>query len=1383
MSWKGFIEGNIPVKGLTQWREDSTLSYKQTIEGLNVVLDSRLTGSLRSRQIDPIGLLEMTKNPSFADTLIEVGGKLFALTIQSTGGSLDAPDLYTLNLGFGKAKRTLYSLESNDIEVHNRWKYLILEDFDTDGAWVASMPSSWDSEGYGRQEQDIPWEIKSGTWGVNDTYGLIGPSDPDPTSLECQAAGYVYAGHSWWSDYEFSIRFRTDLSTDRVGIRFRSDDEEDNFYLWYWNTTTNLSLRKTVNGASSTIGDTTETIVEDIWNHMRVVCQGHRLKGYLNDVLIFDVVDDSISSGRIGIYSSADNVYFEDCQVILLPPESLNIPANMDWIDQYAHKSINTAFGTQRKLIAPEDNIEFKASKTGEDCILYLPMNEGEGTPIDQSKNNFDISLTGGEWVKDREKGWVLEWDGTDTEQVLVTMGSDAHIRYTIDFEVRADVFQYAYAVCFTGLDPLWYIGGSPASWSWYFTGNARFDNPEANMNLGQWYRVTFLVDSVDDWVECFLDGELIGRITHADINDLGDAAVAIGSNISAGTQPWTGAIRELRVFDTLRWDVALGFDNTPSTVFVWDDYGKPGDSDCALLLRMDEGSGSTVYDASGKGHDSSSWTNTPVYADTSFRGDAGSCLDFDNDDVVNFAHHADFHSSTFSIGMWIQFKSLPTTSTYKEIFRKDNAWIIRVSTDALDESNIDFHIYDGVDYEPSINGQIALTTGVWYYIVATFDGTQQHLYIDTVEDVDATPGTTFAPSGTNAIVLGSQGGSGSMGCYLDEVRFHQRALSADEIASRYRSEPYLHDIYSMTRAYHESHPFEGLPVITNGLIMLDFPAYDTYEYRSADILWPCIYGWFENSWHFLGTIAPTIYANAYQSYIGYYTSSDWEIEELTDQHCKIRITYYKNNVDDWPEDMKFHFWITIRNGFPGVIVEFDTVDPFDEGNTGLMFRSDYGYGTGREWRFLYVPKDNFVDAFFAGASGNVTLANSDDNWAIMFHDKDRSNAPSKNVIMGIFKDTMTGDITNSIYWGDGQDMLGNFISYDHKYGGIFFVPYDVDKLFMEAEDEQALGHHSGATISDQGDDSGTSVELDALTEYVYWELGALEKGSHMAKVRLKHGGTSGEIARVEIRHTTHDGTLVATEDFTVTTSYLYYDLPFHVADSIAGNTFFIKVIYQASDGSTDSQVKTVATSESGWTGGDGKTYNNDVCRTVTPSAINQDYFAYTYGFDWTGVGDINGVEIKHHTGNLTGWGLASFGGEVSLCNATTRRGVAKTSDFNDEVANCAAAVLDTLGNSTDMWGLGQTSLNTYVKGSDFGANVRHTTGTEGEDTLYEDGFQITVWYDLTATLMYVDYFVCIPLNNAIDNPSNLAHQSLKEVDVRRAWKGRDDSAYKMDKG
>ncbi len=1095
-------------------------------------------------------LEEMTRNPYFASVPIyDMPKRINTGFIErySRKGQYGASDIgLTMAHGYGKF---LYIWDEIERPLHDRWRILISEDFSTDlGAypqpWQANAAvfganTSADSLGDADQIQDIPWEEVSGAWETDTDLGDHLSGTQCVLYISNTTVGNLVAGWDWWENYIVESWIRIDDNTgDNVGISFRYVDV-NNHYLFYTDDATEIILAKRVGGAlTRIIGNTTFNITTTTWYHYKVEVQGHRIKCYVNGNLMIDIIDTEFTSGLAGMYAYNDNTYFDNFKVTLLPTVNFNLPASIDWHNQYSHADIETAYGTQKKLIAPDNNVQFKQSKAGTDCILYLPMNEGTGTPRDHSKNNFAVELHGATWVDDKEKGWCLDFDGFD-DYLYLMMNNNRPSTYTIDLEFK-NTSGGNQGILHMDYRPLIYLDTSNQLRLYYLTGAYIHDV----MSDDTWYRVTVIVEkdhggTTTDFAHLFIDGKYIGHLVQTTMDSLDDNKVYIGQ-YGANTF-FDGKMKDIRVFDTARWDVAFGFDSTPATVFIWDDnrynadYDYPDDSDCVLLLHMDEGfgtDGDTTYDASGHGNDAT-LTDITGWGSTSFRGEAGTCLDFEsaNTDYLTIGDDSDFSFNgdvPFSIEAWVNPESLAnfmgiiskfvTAGNLREwivlteasgsvsliLYHNDNsAWIWRESTTVM-----------------SIN--------TWYHLVITYDGSETisgiTIYINGIAESSYNDSTSGVYTGMTNTTSDVQIGRYDTGQYfdglIDEVRVHRRELSANEVAARYRSEPYLHDWYQCTRAYDISHDFKGLPIISNGLIMLSFPDYDVYEYRQNNILFPTLYGWYENAWHELCSIGFMQKLDNDEQYLmNAAQGSEWELIELTDQYCKIRIRYYLiTHSDETPEGTECDLILTIRNGYPCVFIEIDDRDFFRNEEQGWILLYARYHGRGTNFRGCYSPSDQLLWSPIDIQTFRDT-SEVDDNWHILFHSPDDSNAPSKNFILGTFGDCMNDDIgTDDLF----QMRENNNIWYQtevqvSKTGGIFFVPYDVDDLFAIADTTETgvtgTGTDDQNVIAGGSQSDGEYLLGGAALEYIQWQIDAatnLPKGTYMAVARVASTDATG---------------------------------------------------------------------------------------------------------------------------------------------------------------------------------------------------------------------------------------------------------------------------------
>ena len=1029
--------------------------------------------------------------------------------------------------GYGKF---LFIQDTIERPLHDRWRILISEDFSTDTDWndnadIAATPFT--STGDADQIQSIPWDDISGDWESDSDW------DNHLSGDNCllhndDVAAMLVAGWEWWENYEVEVWFYCDDSiADDTGIIFRYVDSTHHYR--FMNTA--ASSIGLYNNATAILVDTSLTLSTDTYYHMKVRVQGHRIQCLLNGEEIFDHIDTTYTSGLAGMYSALNNTYFDNFKVTLLPPANFNLPASVDWTNQYSVADINTAHGTQKQLIAPDNNVQFKQSRAGADCILHLPMNEGQGTPKDHSKENCTILNYGGDWYNDKEKGWCMKFDESDEEYLTVNIDGllDSATEVTINFDFYLPTGADGYFITlWKDSNQRFRIYGTPTALVFYNDLNNADECTTYNYGADTWRRITLIISS--NGIFIFIDKLLVWFS-----NSVGDTVAdcdpdyfVLGRSSPTGTNYGDCRVKNLRIFDSSRWDVALNFDSTPATVFLHDtnqfdpDVDYPDDSNCKLLWHCDEGSGSTVYDASGNGVDG---TITGLdWADTSFRGEAGTCLSSagdSDDEKIQSAASAPLKTSIGTISFWFKYDNPfdATPEGYQNIFYLysiDGQEFIRIVLNA-DRMYVAYEDANVEEWQFYVAFDDVANAGKWFYVTLVQNGTAPALYLNAIlqtqswgTEIDKTKWT--GDWANNPIMRAFEANElGDLEGDMDEIRYFSKALSANEITARYRSEPYLHDYYQMTRVYDKSHQFKGLPIISNGLIMLSFPDYDVYEERVGNTLLPAVYGWYENSWHLLGHIETYFYINGVNRYSTFECeSTNWEIVELTDQYCKIRLSYRDIDGTGLPEGTVYSINLIIKNGYPGILFEMDDRNWLDY-KPGIIFVPQYWFGIGIVDRFLYMPEDQLYDGVIEVGDMGRNTSEVDDNWLIMFPSPNDSNAPNKNRIIGLFGDHTHDDNNTDDCWL-GSYSVSKWVylwNLKNKFGGIFFVPYDVDDLFRIADTTET--GITGDGQDDQNDIAGGTqsdgeYKLDNTLEYVQCQIDAatnLPKGTYMAIARV----------------------------------------------------------------------------------------------------------------------------------------------------------------------------------------------------------------------------------------------------------------------------------------
>lgn len=188
------------------------------------------------------------------------------------------------------------------------------------------------------------------------------------------------------------------------------------------------------------------------------------------------------------------------------------------------------------------------------------------------------------------------------------------------------------------------------------------------------------------------------------------------------------------------------------------------------------------MADASGKG-------NAGVIMNAAWAaGRFGKALKFSGDGWVTVSDSASLDLTT---GMTLEAWVYPTAQMHdwRDVIMKQNSW----SHDA--KQGVSYYLCASSQWGPPVGGvtigsermvrgKAALTSGRWFHLATTYDGSTQRVYVDGVLVASrAQSGRIRTGSGPLRI-----GGDGLWGEHfrglIDEVRMYKRALTIDEIRS-----------------------------------------------------------------------------------------------------------------------------------------------------------------------------------------------------------------------------------------------------------------------------------------------------------------------------------------------------------------------------------------------------------------------------------------------------------------------------------------------------------------------------------------------------------------------------------------------------------------------
>jgi len=207
---------------------------------------------------------------------------------------------------------------------------------------------------------------------------------------------------------------------------------------------------------------------------------------------------------------------------------------------------------------------------------------------------------------------------------------------------------------------------------------------------------------------------------------------------------------------------------------------------DPVLILYMNEGSGTTVYDRSG-------WNNHgTIYNATWTKVWRDWLLSFDGvDDYVRVANSASLNlTSALTVSLW-----------FKTSVVHDGALVWKAQSTYLPAYGV---AYFGSSYGEiigrivDVNGNCHVVEfpwvadGVWHNLVMTYDGTTQKLYLDGVLKSSNSWTGTVITTNYDVLIGDRETYHSYFNGLIGEVRIYNRALSADEVKRAFYHEPIL---------------------------------------------------------------------------------------------------------------------------------------------------------------------------------------------------------------------------------------------------------------------------------------------------------------------------------------------------------------------------------------------------------------------------------------------------------------------------------------------------------------------------------------------------------------------------------------------------------------
>jgi galactosylceramidase len=162
------------------------------------------------------------------------------------------------------------------------------------------------------QDGDLTgWQQQGGTWSVASEAG----SDSNTSLKQSHTSNeaFITAGNVSWQNYSVETRIQLLDTAVFAGLLARFTDTNNYYTFRVANST--LEFAKNVKGTSTVLKTIPFTRTSNTWYTLRLEMVDDLIKGYLNGALVFEVYDNSLSSGKIALRTRWGQNLYDDITV------------------------------------------------------------------------------------------------------------------------------------------------------------------------------------------------------------------------------------------------------------------------------------------------------------------------------------------------------------------------------------------------------------------------------------------------------------------------------------------------------------------------------------------------------------------------------------------------------------------------------------------------------------------------------------------------------------------------------------------------------------------------------------------------------------------------------------------------------------------------------------------------------------------------------------------------------------------------------------------------------------------------------------------------------------------------------------------------------------
>lgn len=307
----------------------------------------------------------------------------------------------------------------------------------------------------------------------------------------------------------------------------------------------------------------------------------------------------------------------------------------------------------------------------------------------------------------------------------------------------------------------------------------------------GTWHHIAVTQNSSGVFQGVYVDGRLdTASNTGNSLGAMGVNKTNIGATLyqafPQGVNFVNGQIDEVRVYNRILSEAEIRKLYQSGNVIS----KPPTNLGLAGYWKFDEGSGSAIFDSSGRNNHG---TTSGAFAATFIDGKRGKALSFDGtNDYVSVPRNSILNSTidgSHTVSMWIRNSQVTTVD---RLFGMPDATsgTHAVLLNYTSVGKVSYYEGSGADVNSLLSTTADLNNGKWRHLVFQLDGTTMRIYVDGVLDSSRT--MVAATLSDENLYIGRTRGIDASDQYfnglIDDVRIYNRALSAQEIRTLYQS-------------------------------------------------------------------------------------------------------------------------------------------------------------------------------------------------------------------------------------------------------------------------------------------------------------------------------------------------------------------------------------------------------------------------------------------------------------------------------------------------------------------------------------------------------------------------------------------------------------------